>query len=117
MTHIALTLTFVAGSLLLGGARALAEDTVSLTNDLNQPLYLWFWPRGANDYTRPPMFLPRQGPVTLIAQKECYLVAKDLAGNEDHLSWVDLLDLSRKVPNAKLRVRGGYVRAAASNLR
>jgi hypothetical protein len=110
MNRLAVFLVFLPAHLLLT-APATAQDAIHMSNGLSQPIYIWFWPRDATDWTRPPLLLPREGSVevNLVSKGDYYLAAVDLAGNEDHLSWIDLLKLARKIPNAKVRVTGGYV--------
>ena len=93
------------------GSSASAQDSIQISSSLQEPVRLWFLPRGEKDWSRPPVFLPRSGSVKVILahQSDYWLVAKDMAGDEDYLGWIDLPKLARVVPPVELIVGGGHV--------
>lgn len=107
-SHIKIVLC--VGLFLYPATHAAAQDSIQISNGLKEPIRLWFLSRGQPDWS-PPVFLPRSGGVKvyLAHQTDYWLVAKDLAGDEDYLGWIDLPKLAKVVPPIELVVGGGYV--------
>lgn len=99
------------GCVLFAVSQAHGQDRVQISNGLKEPLRLWLKPRDQIDWSRPPVFLPRSGAVSLFLayQSDYWIVVQDFAGDEDWIGWIDLPKLAKIVPPVELVVGGGYV--------
>src|ERR1017187_6724055 len=88
-----------------------AQDNIQISSGLKEPIRLWLLPRGEKEWSRPSIFIPRSGSVKLYFahQTDYWLVAQDLAGDEDYLDWVHLPKLAKQVPPVELVEGCGYV--------
>ena len=69
---------------------------ITFSNQLDEPISLWFQPEGADRFLRPPVFLgPKPNgektvPLSQAHRNKRYIVIRDKANEDTHVGWVDL---------------------------
>lgn len=94
-----MTTCLMVAAAVLGQANG-TVDSIRIRNDANQPWNLWMYVDARKAWARPELFLPKKTTVkvNLAAPGRYYLVLRDDGKRDAHYGWVDLHQISRRLP-------------------